>query len=148
MKYRELERISEQALTEAVARAPIDLFVIWTGVDAQGADESFRLRALRCITEVDEPVPLRVLMRRAARIAGEEGMHPDHVRSAVRSHQRARPACYLLCRRVGSGAYVAVTDIPFPALRSRSLRTGDTVVEARVAPLRAVGGGLRLATSF
>lgn len=146
LKYRGLEQISELALTEAIARAPIDQFVIWTGVEAQGADQSLRLRALRCIEEVDEPVPLRVLMRRAARLSAEGGLHPDLVRSAVRLHQGARPAAYLLCRRQACGAFVAVTDIPFPACRRGTIRAGQPVLDVRAGAGSPAIGETRLSS--
>jgi hypothetical protein len=75
-------------------------------------------------------VSLRWLMQQAARLGGDVGFHPDAVRSAVRSHQNARPAAYLLLQRAASGALVSVTDIPFPAHADKPIRAGEVVMEA------------------
>ena len=118
MRHRGLEPIPERELTEAIARTPSDHYVIWTGEPCNGQAGSLRSRALACLTEVGQAIALRTLMRRAASLDGG-GLNPDAVRSAVRMHQMARPAVCLLVRRLGSGEFVAVTDIPFAAKGAR-----------------------------
>lgn len=98
--------------------------MIWTGDAAGGQGGSLRSRALGLIDEAWRPVALRALLLRAVEIEPGAGLHPDVVRSAVRMHQSARPAVYLLARRVLSGDYLAVTDIPYPATLGRPLREG------------------------
>jgi hypothetical protein len=88
-----------------------------------------RSRALACITEVGRPVSLRAVLQRAAELETGAGFNPDAVRSAVRLHQTARPAAYLLVRKRGA-EYVAVTDVPFPAGGGRRISTGDVVMDA------------------
>jgi hypothetical protein len=121
-----LETIPERELTEAIARTPSDHYVIWTGEPCNGQAGSLRSRALACIAEVGQAIPLRTLMRRAASL-GDGGLNPDAVRSAVRMHQAARPAVYLLVRRLGSGEFVAVADIPFAA--GRRIAPGEPLMD-------------------
>jgi hypothetical protein len=129
MRHRELERLSEAAVTEAIARTPIDHFIIWDGRACGAQTGSLRSRALQLVDEVWTPVALRVLIQRAARISDIGGLDPDTVRSAVRLHQSARPAAYLLVRKTISGDYVAVTDVPWPGASKRPLRSGDLVLD-------------------
>lgn len=149
MRHRELERLSEAAVTEAIARTPIDHYVIWDGSACAAQRGSLRSRALSLIDEPWAPVPLRVLIQRAARLSETGGLDPDTVRSAVRLHQTARPAVYLLVRRTVSGDYLAVTDIPWPGPCPRPLRAGDLVLDRQGRPLggsqpeAAVASGLR-----
>lgn len=91
-------------------------------------DGSITSRTLQLIAEIWEPVPLRILIQRAARISGLSGLDPDAVRNAVRRHQGAGQACYFLVARMARGDYVAVTDVPYPFAGSRSLRAGDVVL--------------------
>lgn len=116
-------------MVEAIARTPIDHFVIWDGRACGAQSGSLRSRALSLIEEVWTPVPLRVLIQRAARISDNGGLDPDTVRSAVRLHQSARPAAYLLVRKTISGDYLAVTDVPWPGASNRPLRAGDLVLD-------------------
>jgi hypothetical protein len=74
---------------------------------------------------------MRALLQRAACVAGELGLDPDTVRSAVRMHQSARPAPYLLVRRTFDGDYVAVADVPWPAATPTPLRAGDLVLDRK-----------------
>lgn len=114
-------QLSDRALDDALSRAPADQFVLWNGRECPGRAGSIRSSALTLVAEVWEPVPLRILLRRAARLNGGAGLDPDKVRNAVRMHQRAKPASYFLVRRSRSGDYVAVTDVPYPS-PSRSIR--------------------------
>ena len=43
-------------------------------------------------------------------------------------HQSANQTAYFLVRRMTSGAYAAVADIPRPASRAKPLREGDVVL--------------------
>ncbi len=143
MKHRSLERLSQSALLEGVARAPIDHFVVWNGAPFGAQANSLRSRALTLITEVWEPVPLRLLLQRAADIAGGFGLDPDAVRAALRSHQTARPTTHILVRRTMSNDYLAVIDVPWPAATAgRPLRAGDLVLDRHRQPF---GGLLELA---
>ena len=133
MRHRGSEPVPEQELTEAIARTPSDHYVIWTGEPCNGQAGSLRSRALACIVEIGQPVPLRTLMRRAASLDGG-GLNPDAVRSAVRMHQMARPAVYLLVRRLGSGEFVAVADVPFAA--GRRIVAGEPLMDRQGRLLR------------
>jgi hypothetical protein len=128
VQHRGLELISEQDLIEALSRTPADHHVIWTGEVCGGQAGSLRSRALACIREVGVPVPLRVIQRRAAKLDGDMGLDPLAVRNAVRLHQAARPAVYLLVRRLFSADFVAVADIPIPA-SGRRISAGDVVMD-------------------
>jgi hypothetical protein len=128
VRHRGLEPIPERELTEAIARAPSDHYVIWTGEPCNGQAGSLRSRALACLTEVGQAFPLRTLMRRAASLDGG-GLNPDAVRSAVRMHQMARPAVYLLVKRLGSGEFVAVADIPFATAGERRVIAGQPLMD-------------------
>lgn len=123
-----LKSINDRELTEALARAPANQHVIWNGHESSMQDGSITARTLHLIDVTWEPIPLRILMQRAARIAGSTGLHPDAVRDAVRRHQGAGRACYFLVAKLASGDYVAVTDVPYPSSRPRSLRAGDVVL--------------------
>jgi hypothetical protein len=123
-----LKQLSDAVLTEALARAPADYFVIWNGRPCPAHAGSIRSQALALVAEVWEPVPLRVLLRRAARLSGLSGLDPDTVRSAVRMHQSASQASYFLVRRTLSGDYLAVADVPSPSSGSRRLSAGDRIL--------------------
>jgi hypothetical protein len=131
VRHRGLETIAEPDLVEAIARTPADQYVIWTGDPCGSQPGSLRSRALACIAEVGRPVPLRDLIRRAAKVEAGAGFNPDSVRNAVRMHQAARPAVYLLVSRRPSGAFMAVSDIPFPGGMSRRIDAGDMVMDPR-----------------
>lgn len=129
MRHRGLERLPEATLREAIARTPLDQWVIWDGTACRGQPNSLRSRALSCVSEVWTPALLRVVLQRAATLSGDEGLNPDTVRSAIRMHQTARPAAYLLVRRTPSGDYLAVTDVPWPSTAPGPLRAGDLVLD-------------------
>lgn len=129
MKHRGLETICGQKLTEELARTPMDHYVVWTGYPGDIQPGSLRARALACVEEVGEPVPLRGLIMRAARLEPTGGLDPERVRSAVRLHQCARRAVYLLLERRTSNDYVAVTDIPWPAGATGPIAAGDVVID-------------------
>jgi hypothetical protein len=123
-----LKYLSDEVLDEALARTPGDHYVIWNGHPCRAQAGSVRSRALSLVEEIWEPLPLRILLRRAARLSGTSGLDPDTVRSAIRMHQSASPAAYLLVRRAICGDYVAVTDVPYPSSGSRRLSAGDVVL--------------------
>jgi len=123
-----LEEIAPASLADGIGATPIDYYVIWTGGCHEGRAGSVCSRALALVTEVWTPVPLRELVLRAARIEGDAGFRPEAVRGAVRQHQRAREACYLLVRRTQDGDFVTVTDVPIPAAKAKALRTGEIVL--------------------
>lgn len=129
MRHRGLERLPEATLHDAIARTPLDQWVIWDGTACRGQANSLRSRALSCVSEVWTPVPLRALLLRAASLSGDQGLNPDTVRSAIRMHQLARPAAYLLVRRTPAGDYLAVTDVPWPSAAPGPLRAGDLVLD-------------------
>ena len=131
MRHRRLEQVAKTTLEAATARTPLDHFVIWDGSSCGAQPNSLRSRALACITEIWSPVSLRALLQRAACSGGELGLDPDTVRSAVRMHQSARPTAYLLVRRTLSGDYVAVSDVPWPAMTAAPLRAGDLVLDRK-----------------
>lgn len=123
-----LKHLPEDTLLEALARAPSDLYVIWNGDDCPAQPGSIRSRALGLVEEIWEPLPLRILLMRAARLSGSSGLDPDTVRSAVRMHQSASHAAYFLVRRTLSGDYLAVADVPYPSSGSLRLKAGDLVL--------------------
>ena len=129
MRHRGLERLPEATLVAAIARTPLDQWVIWDGTPCRGQANSLRSRALSCVGEVWTPVSLRAVLQRCANLAGDQGLNPDTVRNAIRMHQTARPAAYLLVRWTPSGDYVAVTDVPWPAAAAGPLQAGDLVLD-------------------
>lgn len=122
---RRLATIGQAELARGLAATPMDHFVIWDGCGYDARAGSRCSRVLGLVTEVWTPVSLRELVLRGARAAG---FRPEDVRSAVRAHQAARGACYLLVRRTALGEYVSVTDVPFPAAQAKSLRPGELVM--------------------
>ncbi len=108
--------------------------MVWTGHACGGQEGSLRARALACVREVGAPVSLRLLLQRAAAIEPSGGLDPDAVRNAVRMHQTARPAVYLLVKRLPSRDFVAVTDIPWPAGVRAPISAGGLVVDAVDCP--------------
>lgn len=129
MNCSEVRLIPPALLTEALARTPLNYFVVWTGAPATGRASSVRARAFDCIQEVGVPVSLRELLQRAARIEGLWGLEPDAVRSAVRQHQFAKPAVLMLVEKNASGEYRAVSDIPFAGALHRRFAAGSVVVD-------------------
>lgn len=123
--------MAKTTLDAAMARTPLDHFVIWDGSSCGAQPNSLRSRALACVTEIWSPLSMRALLQRAACSSGELGLDPDTVRSAVRMHQSARPAAYLLVRRTLNGDYVAVTDVPWPSTTAAPLRAGDLVLDRK-----------------
>jgi len=123
-----LKSISDRELTEALARTPVNYHVIWNGRQPSVHSGSITAQSLQLIREIWEPISLRILLQRAARISGYSGFDPDAVREAVRRHQGAARACYFLVARLAQGDYVAVTDVPYPSSGARRLRAGDVVL--------------------
>ena len=70
-------------------------------------------------------------MLEAARWSAEGGLDPDTVRNAIRMHQSARPAVYLLVKLGPLRDFTAVADIPWPASWPHPLRAGDLVLDRR-----------------
>ena len=135
-----LVRVPRHVLEQALFRTPLDLYVIWTGHVPPCRPGSLRSRVLSCVHEVGQPVSLRVLLQRTAGLEGDMELSPRAVRDAIKLHQQAKPAAYLLVRRIPSGELVAVNDIPFPAGTGRPIRRGGTVMAVRddsaMQPLR------------
>lgn len=129
--------ISQTALAQGVAATPIDQYVIWDGGSYDARAGSRCSQVLGLINEIGTPVPLRELVLRAARMSG---FRPEDVRGAVRAHQAARGACYLLVRKTAAGEYVSAAEIPFPATRPGPIRAGEVIMSrpARPLPVRAV----------
>lgn len=101
-----------------------------------------RSRAFSCITELGEPVPLRVVMRRAAQFEVGAGFDPGAVREAVRVHQKAQPVAYLLVRKLNNGDYVAAMDMIYPAAVGRPVRKGEPLIAAGVRRFEVLRGAL------
>jgi hypothetical protein len=129
MRHRDLEFISREVLTEGLAHTSPEHFVIWTGRELNGRAGSLRSRALKCIHEIGSPVPLRILLRRAAAIEGTNGFNPTLVRDGVRLHQSAKPAVYLLAARRNSGEFEAVVDIPFAGDLHTRVAAGTVIID-------------------
>ncbi len=126
---RGMEFVASGVLAEAISRTSADHYVIWTGHTYPSWQVSLRSRALAQIREVGVPVPLRELLRRAARIEGSLGLDPGTVRSGVRLHQGAKPAVYLLVERNRMGDYTALTDIPYAGPAFRRIAKGAVVLD-------------------
>jgi len=122
-----IEFISDEQLTAGLSRTPLDDYVIWSGSPYKGKDASIRTQVLSLVNEPWAPVSLRKLVRDAARLSGQCGLTPDRVRGAIRLHQAADGAAYYLVRRTPDGDFIAVTDIPMPAV-GRRLSLGDRVL--------------------
>lgn len=122
--------VPEHELVEAVARTPLDQYIIWNGRPRAGRPNSVLTQALACIEEVWTPVPLRMLLRRAARLSGVHGLEPEAVRKALWGHQSANPTSYFLVRQRPQGEYVAVTDVPRPSSWPTPVNAGDIVLDS------------------
>jgi hypothetical protein len=123
-----LKLLPDVVLADAVARTPADHYVIWNGVPCPAQPGSIRSQALQLVDEIWEPVPMRVVVRRAARLAGSAGLDPEAVRNGVRAHQGASHVSYFLVRRAVSGDFVAVCDILNPSSGAKRLREGELVL--------------------
>ena len=132
-------RDASAALDEALARTPWEHHVLWTG-----AAGSFRRGSLasRCLSVLDVPgelVRLRWLMQRAAEREPAVAHAPGAVRDALRMHQKAKPAVYLLLERAACGTFHAVSDIPFAGGMVCRLQAGDPVVDRHGRILASLG---------
>ena len=123
-----LKPLPDPVLADALVRTPADQFVIWNGRACPAQPGSIRSQALQLIEEVWEPVPMRVVVRRAARLAGTSGLDPEAVRHGVRAHPGASHVSYFLVRRTPSGDFVAVCDIPRPSSGPGRLAEGELVL--------------------
>ena len=123
--------LSDDALADAIARTPAGHFVIWNGRPCPIQPGSIRSRTLELIDTEWEPMSLRTLVRRAARLSGRCGLDPDRVRNAVLAHQRAGCASYLHVRQTLAGDFVAVVGVPYPSSGSGPLRAGELVLGRR-----------------
>ena len=128
--HRKIEFISDGELDRAVRSTPDDLFVYWTGGSYPKQAGSLRSTALETITEIRKVVPVRELLRRAARLNGSYGCDPASVVKGLRFHQGSKPAVYLFVRRDRDGNLRAVTDIPYPGGSGRPVRAEEIIVSA------------------
>lgn len=124
-----MDRKTSAALEEALARTPWDHHVVWTGAEATFRAGSRVSRCLSLLGTAGEPVRLRTLMKRAAELDPDVASAPLAVRDAVRMHQKAKPAVYLLVSQTPSGAFHAVTDVTFAGELSCRLQAGDPVID-------------------
>lgn len=138
-----LEHLSDHDLTEALARTPADQYVIWNGRTCAMRAGSIPARTLSFVDRAWVPVPLRVLVTRAARLSGTQGLHPDSVRKAVRMHQSSGQVSYFLVRRTASGDYVAVADVASPSSERGRLNAGDVVLGRSRLGVSGSPGALR-----
>jgi hypothetical protein len=122
-------QVIDEILLGAIARTPLDQYLIWTGSRPVTRGRSLRACALECVQEVGVPVPLRLVVQRAARMRSD--LHPDAVREAVRQHQSANDTVVLLLRKRPDGAFVAVTDIRNAVDLGRRVGAGEIVVDPR-----------------
>ncbi|CAN7466081.1 hypothetical protein LJR219_003107 [Phenylobacterium sp. LjRoot219] len=120
--------VPDAELVEAVARTPLDQYVIWNGRSRGGRPNSVLTQALTCVEAVWTPIPLRMLLRQAARLSGGYGLRPEAVKKGLWSHQAATPACYFLVRATAGGEYRAVTDVPRPSSWPQPIRAGEVVL--------------------
>jgi hypothetical protein len=122
-------QVVDEGFLGAIARTPLDQYLIWTGSRPVTRGRSLRACALACVQEVGVPVPLRLVVQRAVRMRSD--LHPDAVREAMRQHQSANDAVVLLLRKRADGAFVAVTDIRNAVDLGRRVNAGEVVVDPR-----------------
>ena len=128
------------ALEEALARTPWEHHVLWTG-----APGGFRRGSLvsRCLSLVDvagQPVRLRWLIQRAAEVDPVVADAPLSVRDALRLHQKAKPAVYLLLDRGACGTFYAVADVAYAGVVGRRLQAGEAVIDSQGRPVVQLDG--------
>ncbi|MFC3068852.1 hypothetical protein [Phenylobacterium soli] len=129
----------QAAFAAALARTPMDLYVVWNGARYAERQGSLSSRTLQLVTEPRTPLSLRELILRAARLEDGADFTPDAVRAAVRQHQAIRGVAYYLVRKTREGHFVAVSDVAWPADGSGPIRAGD-LIATRPAPLRRLAG--------
>lgn len=129
--FRKPEAITAETFTKAVERLEIsNLYVFWTGNPYKSRSASLRSNALKTITEVRQPVPVKTLLDRAARIDGEIGYKPEVVKSGLYLHRNSKPAVYFALERKDDGSFVAATDVPYADGVPGGLKKGDLVIPA------------------
>lgn len=96
-------------------------------------------RAFACLEQAWTPLPVRELLMRAARLDAGKGFCPKSVRDALCLHQMARPAVYLLLRRLPDGEFVAAEDIAHAGRLGRRIASGGRIM-GRVAAAPALWG--------
>lgn len=115
----------------AIARTPLDHFVICIGSRNRARADSLFARVFSCLAETWTPVSVRALLQTAyaesAALASQLERAPD----ALRAHQGARPATHLLVRRTAANDYVTVTEVPWPAGGGRPLPAGALVLDGQ-----------------
>lgn len=133
------------ALEEALARTPWEHHVLWTGAAAGFRRGSIASRCLSLIDVAGEPVRLRWLMQRAVETDPAMASAPLALRDALRMHQQAKPAVYLLLERQPSGAFHAVANVPYAGVVGSRLEAGEAVIDARgrIRPQLLTGGSVR-----
>jgi hypothetical protein len=126
---KKIEADADSALLDAIARTPLELYVLWTGSPALTRGRSVLARVFECMQEVGVPIPLRAVVQGVARLGDGVCLQPDAVREAVRRHQSANAAVLLLLRRRGDGAFLAATDILHAVDLGRRISAGELVLE-------------------
>lgn len=126
--FRPKEHISEARLREAVSRIPVEQHVLWTGGSYGSLTGSLRSQALAMITERMMPIPVRELVRRAARIDGDYGFDPDTVRHGLNMHKGAKPCVYWILNRAEDDSFVAGATINHPDGYGAPIKKGQPVL--------------------
>jgi hypothetical protein len=127
--FRKAEEITDEALNVALSRlSTSNLYVFWTGDTYKLRSASLRSNSLRTITEVKTPVPVEELIRRAARISGNQGYNPATVKSGLYLHRNSKPAVYFALERKEDGSFVAAADTPYALGFQNGLKRGDIVI--------------------
>jgi hypothetical protein len=128
--HRGLEVITDAQLSAALEAVPDDEFVIWTGGRYRAQAGSLRSEGLKLLREVWQPVAMKELLARAARVEGMRGYDPKALRAGVQLHQGSAPAVMLWAVRRSDGAFVARKRIPRPDGARGPIDSGDIILGA------------------
>lgn len=118
----------------AIARTPLDHFVICIGSSNRARADSLFARVFSRLPETWRPISVRAALQRAFAESAELAPQLERAPDALRAHQGARPATHLLVRRTVANEYVTVTDIPWPAGAGSPLPAGALVLDAQGRP--------------
>ena len=119
-----------RAFERAIARTPLDHFVVYIGSTNRARPGSLFGRVFASQTDVWKPVSVRAILQMAFVDFANVPLQMERAHEALRSHQRARPATHLLVRRTAARDYVTVTDVPWPSGADRPLPAGALVLDA------------------